>query len=88
MTGQSPIGADPDEPIFAVCGPDGASIRCRVCGAVDQITADEMPSMAGYGQDSYMRCTGCGSVETTDPIFGWRAKPATWPPPPSAHDQR
>ncbi|WP_238450874.1 DUF6283 family protein [Micromonospora sp. 4G55] len=68
-----------DEPIFAPWGPDGASLRCRVCAAVDEICQDEMPSMAGYGEDSYVRCTRCGSVEATDPIFGWRAKPATWP---------
>ncbi|OKI45741.1 hypothetical protein A6A27_37880 [Micromonospora sp. CB01531] len=68
--------------MFSVRGPDGESIRCQVCGAVDEITSDEMPSMAGYGQDTYTKCTRCGSVETTDPIFGWRAKPATWPPTP------
>ncbi|MFE9959250.1 hypothetical protein [Micromonospora sp. NPDC005299] len=82
MTGQRPPDTDPDEPIFTVCGPDGASIRCRVCGAVDQIVSDEVPSMAGYGEDTYTRCTRCGSVETTDPIFGWRPRPATWPPRP------
>ncbi|MGQ5265232.1 hypothetical protein ACTWLT_31215 [Micromonospora sp. ZYX-F-536] len=87
MTGpQLPSHAEPDDPIFAVCGPDGASLRCRVCGAVDEIVADEVPSMAGYGEDTCTRCTRCGSVETTDPIFGWRAKPATWPPAPE-HDQ-
>lgn len=72
---------DPHEPIFAVCGPDGGSLRCRVCDAVDEIVQDEMPSMAGHGEDTYMRCTRCGSAEITDPIFGWRAKPATWPRP-------
>ncbi len=83
MTGpESRNGADHDEPIFTTCGPDGASIRCRVCGAVDQVDCDEMPSMAGYGTDTYARCTRCGSVETSDPIFGWRAKPAPWPPTP------
>ncbi|MGW3607815.1 hypothetical protein [Micromonospora sp. NPDC005161] len=83
---QVPPHADPDEPIFGVCGPDNASIRCRICGAVDRITSDEVPSMAGYGEDTYIRCIRCGSVETTDPIFGWRAKPAPWPPHPT-HDQ-
>ncbi|MET7970888.1 hypothetical protein [Micromonospora sp. NPDC005305] len=86
MTGQLPPGTGPDEPIFTVCGPDGASIRCRVCDAVDQIVSDEVPSMAGYGEDTYTRCTRCGSVETTDPIFGWRPRPATWPPRPD-HDE-
>ena len=81
MTGPDPWRAgDPDEPIFSTCGPDGASLRCRVCGSVDEIVQDEMPSMAGYGTDAYAQCTRCGSVELSDPIFGWRAKPATWPP--------
>ncbi|MEV4465118.1 hypothetical protein AB0J51_16005 [Micromonospora echinofusca] len=80
-----PPRSDPDEPVFSVCGSDGASIRCEICGAVDEIDADEMPSMAGYGEDTYVRCTRCGSVETTDPVFGWSAKPATWPPR-SEHD--
>ncbi|MEH0985879.1 hypothetical protein [Micromonospora sp. CPCC 205556] len=70
---------DADEPIFATCGEDGASLRCRVCGAVDEIVHDEAPSMAGYGVDSYARCTRCGSVECSDPVFGWRASPAQWP---------
>ncbi len=71
-----------DEPIFSVCGPDGASIRCRICGAVDEVVFHEVPSMAGYGEDTSTRCTRCGSAETTDPIFGWHATPATWPPAP------
>ncbi|MFG2058579.1 hypothetical protein ACGFI9_31595 [Micromonospora sp. NPDC048930] len=79
---RSRLRTEPEEPIFGVCGPDGASIRCRICGAVDEIASDEMPSMAGYGQDTYTKCTRCGSVETTDPIFGWRAQPAIWPPTP------
>ncbi|MEV1329916.1 hypothetical protein AB0J20_10115 [Micromonospora costi] len=78
----SRLRASPEEPIFGVWGADDASIRCRICGAVDEIDSDEMPSMAGYGEDTYTRCTRCGSVETTDPVFGWRAKPATWPPAP------
>ncbi|MEU5565536.1 hypothetical protein [Micromonospora musae] len=76
----------PDEPIFVVCGPDGAFLRCRICAAVDEVTVTELPSMAGYGEDTDIRCTRCGSAKITDPIFGWRAKPATWPPPPQ-HDQ-
>ncbi|MGQ5261052.1 DUF6283 family protein [Micromonospora sp. ZYX-F-536] len=67
--------SEQQEPIFEVSGPDGASIRCRICGAVNEVFQDETPSMAGYGQDSYARCTRCGSVETSDPVFGWRAKP-------------
>ncbi|MCX4387310.1 hypothetical protein OG777_10235 [Micromonospora peucetia] len=82
----TPPRPDPDEPIFNVWGPDGASIRCRICGAVDDVVFTEVPSMAGYGEDTSAHCTRCGSAETTDPIFGWRATPATWPPPPK-HDQ-
>ncbi|PSK61234.1 hypothetical protein B0E53_06871 [Micromonospora sp. MH33] len=83
MTGprRRPDGTD-EEPIFITWGPDGASLRCQVCGAVDEVVQDEMPSMAGYGDDTYLRCSRCGSVETSDPIFGWRAKPAPWPAPP------
>ncbi|OKI45484.1 hypothetical protein A6A27_38085 [Micromonospora sp. CB01531] len=68
--------------MFITWGPDGTSLRCRVCGAVDEFVQDEMPSMAGFGEDTYIRCGRCGSVETSDPIFGWRAKPAPWPAPP------
>ncbi|SBT65654.1 hypothetical protein GA0070622_2655 [Micromonospora sediminicola] len=82
MTGPRgrPGGTD-EEPIFITWGPDGTSLRCQVCGAVDEVVQDEMPSMAGYGDDTYIRCSRCGSVETSDPIFGWRAKPAPWPAP-------
>ncbi|MEV0157591.1 hypothetical protein AB0H57_28235 [Micromonospora sp. NPDC050686] len=71
--------ATDEEPIFITWGPDGTSLRCQVCGAVDEFVQDELPSMAGYGEDTYIRCSHCGSVETSDPIFGWRAKPAPWP---------
>ncbi|MEU5726849.1 hypothetical protein ABZ783_34235 [Micromonospora sp. NPDC047738] len=83
MTGRRrrPDATD-EEPIFITWGPDGTSLRCRVCGAVDEFVQDEMPSMAGFGEDTYIRCSRCGSVETSDPIFGWRAKPAPWPAPP------
>lgn len=75
-----PDGTD-EEPIFITWGPDGTSLRCQVCGAVDAFVQDEMPSMAGYGEDTYIRCSRCGSAETSDPIFGWSAKPAPWPAP-------
>ncbi|MDZ5447267.1 hypothetical protein U2F26_31935 [Micromonospora sp. 4G57] len=81
----APPGPDPDQPVFSVWGPDGASIHCRICGAVDEVVFTEVPSMAGYGEDTSARCTRCGSAETTDPIFGWRATPATWPPPLEPH---
>jgi uncharacterized C2H2 Zn-finger protein len=60
-----PPHSDPEEPIFIVCGRDGESMRCRICGAVDEVAYDEVPSMAGYGEDTYTRCVRCGSVETT-----------------------
>jgi hypothetical protein len=83
MTGaQSWDDASDDEPIFITWGTDGQSLRCRVCGTVDGVVQDETPSMAGYGEDTYTRCSRCGSVELSDPIFGWRAKPAAWPPAP------
>ncbi|MFI7208057.1 hypothetical protein [Micromonospora aurantiaca (nom. illeg.)] len=69
---------DREEPVFSACGPDG--IRCQVCGAVNAVTVTDVPSMAGYGEDTSTRCTRCGSAEITDPIFGWRPAPATWPP--------
>ena len=78
--------ATDEEPIFITWGPDGTSLRCQVCGAVDEFVQDEMPSMAGYGDDTYIRCSRCGSAETSDPIFGWRAKPAPWPAPPQQDD--
>ncbi|MEU7171511.1 MULTISPECIES: hypothetical protein [Micromonospora] len=78
-------GLDPDEPVFGTCGPDGASIRCLICGAVDEVTFTELPSMAGFGEDTSARCNRCGSAETTDPIFGWRATPATRPGPDEHH---
>ncbi|MFV2102116.1 hypothetical protein [Micromonospora sp. LOL_024] len=78
-------GTDPDEPVFETYGPDGTSLRCLICGAVDEVTVNEVPSMAGYGQDTSARCNRCGSAETTDPIFGWHATPATWPRPGEHH---
>ncbi|WP_019901946.1 hypothetical protein [Salinispora arenicola] len=76
---------DPDEPVFAPSGPDGESLRCLICDAVDEVTVAEVPSMAGSGTDTSARCTRCGSAETTDPIFGWHATPAIWPHPGEHH---
>jgi hypothetical protein len=81
VTGPGPDSrqAGNDEPVFERSGPDGDSMRCQVCGAVDEVVQHEVPSMAGYGEDTSIRCTRCGSHETTDPIFGWQPQPAVWP---------
>ncbi|GGL93011.1 hypothetical protein [Micromonospora yangpuensis] len=77
--------ADPRAPIF-VLGPDDRSLMCLVCGALEGITCSEMPSMAGYGRDTYTRCGRCGSIETTDPILGIHITRAPWPVPPATTD--
>lgn len=59
----------PAEDLFTPAGPDG-QLSCTVCGAVDEIAYQEMPSMVGYGRDTSTRCTRCGSTVTTDPEFG------------------
>jgi len=69
-----------DAPLFETWGPDGTSLRCTVCGAVDDIDHQELPSMAGYGYDTCTTCTLCGSAEISDPIFGLRVHRAAWPP--------
>ncbi|MDG4834167.1 DUF6283 family protein [Solwaraspora sp. WMMD1047] len=71
-----------DEGVFEPWGADGESLRCRVCAAVDGIVHGEIPSMAGYGTDTWTRCTRCGSTEDSDPIFGHRATRKAWPPAP------
>ncbi|GAA0902931.1 hypothetical protein [Virgisporangium aurantiacum] len=76
-------GPDP-EPVFEPYGTDGAGLRCGVCGAIDEATYRELPSMAGFGDDTATTCTICGSAETTDPVFGLRADPKPWPPQPGA----
>jgi hypothetical protein len=56
--------------------------RCRVCGAINEIDYQEMPSMAGYGVDTASTCTICGSSDVGDPMFGSHAHPKPWPPQP------
>ncbi len=53
---------------------------CLTCGALDGVEYQEMPSMAGTGTDTCTRCHRCSAAETTDPVFGRRAHPVTWPP--------
>jgi hypothetical protein len=59
----------PVEELFTPAGRAG-ELSCTVCGAVDEIEYQEMPSMVGYGRDTCTRCTRCGSKVTTDPEFG------------------
>jgi hypothetical protein len=60
--------------------PAGGALRSTVCGAVDETDHVEVPSMLGYGSDTSTRCLRCGSVETTDPMFGSHPTRAAWPP--------
>jgi len=60
--------------------PDGQQ-RCTVCHAVDEYDGGELPSMVGYGDDTWSRCRRCGSTEASDPMFGAHQRPAPWPPP-------
>jgi hypothetical protein len=53
---------------------------CGVCGAVDEIDYQELPSMAGYGLDTCTACRRCGSCVTTDPMFGAHVTRNPWPP--------
>jgi hypothetical protein len=75
---------DPIEELFIV-EPDPASdgrdmTVCTVCGAVDEITYQELPSMAGSGHDTCTACIRCGSSITTDPMFGAHVDRKPWPP--------
>jgi hypothetical protein len=54
---------------------------CTVCGAVDEIDVDDVPSMTGYGYDTTTRCRRCGSSLTTGPGIGTTVHRAAWPPP-------
>ena len=74
-------GTGADEPLCQTWGPDGEQ-RCTVCHAVDDFDGGELPSMVGYGCDTWTRCRRCGSTETSDPMFGPHTNPAPWPPPP------
>ncbi|GAA3449663.1 hypothetical protein [Dactylosporangium matsuzakiense] len=77
-------GWDDPESVFGPCGADGTGLRCGVCGAVDEVTHRDLPSMAGYGFDTATTCTVCHSWDGSDPIFGARAHPKPWPPQPGA----
>ncbi|MFD6754902.1 hypothetical protein [Micromonospora gifhornensis] len=75
---------DPVEDLFVTApaldegGPE--MTVCTVCGAVDEIDHIEVPSMAGYGHDTSISCTRCGSSVVTDPMFGDHVTRRPWPP--------
>lgn len=52
---------------------------CTVCGAVDEIEHQELPSMVGYGLDTCTSCQRCGSSVTTDPMLGAHVTRKPWP---------
>jgi hypothetical protein len=59
---------------------DGTEMTvCTVCGAVDEITYQRLPSMAGHGHDTSTSCIRCGSSVTTDPMFGAHVTRKPWP---------
>ncbi|GAA3302466.1 hypothetical protein Dvina_51560 [Dactylosporangium vinaceum] len=72
------------ESVFEPYGADGTGLRCGMCGAVGEVDFWEMPSMVGYGLDTAITCTVCGSWDGSDPMFGQRAHPKPWPPQPGA----
>jgi hypothetical protein len=75
---------DPVEELFVTepgTAGDGTEMTvCTVCGAVDEITYQELPSMAGSGHDTCTACIRCGSSITTDPMFGAHVDRKPWPP--------
>jgi len=75
------VNAGRDEPLSQTWGPDGEQ-RCTACHAVNEFDGGDMPSMVGYGYDTWTRCRRCGSSTTTDPMFGAHHNPAPWPPAP------
>ncbi len=56
---------------------------CGVCGAIDEIDDQELPSMVGYGLDASTACQRCGSCVSTDPMFGAHVTRTPWPPHPA-----
>jgi hypothetical protein len=56
---------------------------CTVCGAVDEIDYQELPSMTGSDVDTSTGCTRCGSRVATDPMFGAHVTRMPWPPQPA-----
>ena len=78
----APIPADPDpDAVFGYADHPDLD-RCRVCGAINEIDYQELPSMVGYGFDTSSTCTICGSSDGTDPMFGSHPYPKPWPPQP------
>ncbi|GAB3852321.1 hypothetical protein ACFPIJ_42190 [Dactylosporangium cerinum] len=78
---------DPEPDAVFGYGPDGSSEQCGVCGAVNETSYHELPSMAGYDLDTVLTCTICGSADVTDPIFGARPRPKPWPPQPETQPE-
>ena len=60
-------------------GTEPAMTVCTVCGAVDEIEYQELPSMVGYDVDTCTACLRCGSSVTTDPMFGAHVTRKPWP---------
>ncbi|GIJ08430.1 hypothetical protein ACFFMR_29220 [Micromonospora andamanensis] len=54
---------------------------CTVCGAADEIDHVEVPSLAGYGNDTITSCNRCGSLIATSPTLGDHLVRKPWPPP-------
>lgn len=73
-------GAEP-EPVFGWADHPDLE-QCRVCGAINEIDYQELPSMVGYGFDTASKCTICGSWDGADPMCGSRPHPKPWPPQP------
>jgi len=71
----------PVEELFVLEIDDSSEMTvCTVCGAVNEIDDQEMPSMAGYGRDISTTCLRCGSAVITDPMFGTHTVRKPWPP--------
>ena len=86
ITDDDPAVSPGEASVWQTWGPDGEQ-RCTVCHAVDEIDSGELPSMVGYGLDTWSRCRRCGSTETSDPMFGLHTRPAPWPPPRQRQDE-
>ena len=57
----------------------------EMAAEIDEI---ELPSMAGYGDDTCTTCRRCGSSVSTDPMFGAHITRKPWPPQPADESGR